>query len=223
MFCKFDDDLAKQATATSNRIRGLLTLIHPALERVLARAWTTLQCWTCCGPGHTQKPYATPAGAGSGPAQEACTPDGRTPPRRNHRRPGPAIGHCREIERGQDWAAPTGADARRHPRVRGHRLHQGRSPPGGPPSSPGLTSLSAVGVKTAARTLTEIVGKDFTSAGHLAFAALKDPSRAYYYRKRTKDKRHNRALITIARRRCDTLNAMRRDGTLFEPRLISTA
>ncbi|MBP2216541.1 hypothetical protein H4V95_001732 [Arthrobacter sp. CAN_C5] len=34
MLCGFDDDLAK-ATATSNRIRGLLTQIHPALERVL--------------------------------------------------------------------------------------------------------------------------------------------------------------------------------------------
>ena len=35
MLCGFDDDLAKQATATSNRIRGLLTQIHPALERVI--------------------------------------------------------------------------------------------------------------------------------------------------------------------------------------------
>ncbi len=31
----FDDDLAGEATRTSNRIRGLLTSIHPALERVL--------------------------------------------------------------------------------------------------------------------------------------------------------------------------------------------
>ena len=35
MLCGFDDDMAKQATATSNRIRGLLTQIHPALERVI--------------------------------------------------------------------------------------------------------------------------------------------------------------------------------------------
>jgi hypothetical protein len=35
MLCRFDDDLAKEATATSNRIRGLLTQIHPALERVI--------------------------------------------------------------------------------------------------------------------------------------------------------------------------------------------
>ena len=35
MLCGFDDDVVGQITATSNRIRGLLTQIHPALERVL--------------------------------------------------------------------------------------------------------------------------------------------------------------------------------------------
>ena len=35
MLCGFDDDLAAQITQTSNRIRGLLTQIHFALERVL--------------------------------------------------------------------------------------------------------------------------------------------------------------------------------------------
>src|SRR5882724_9614892 len=35
MLCGFDEDLAGQITQTSNRIRGLLTQIHPALERVL--------------------------------------------------------------------------------------------------------------------------------------------------------------------------------------------
>src|ERR1700753_3817340 len=34
MLCGFDDDLADQITQTSNRIRGLLTQIHAALERV---------------------------------------------------------------------------------------------------------------------------------------------------------------------------------------------
>lgn len=53
MPCGFDDDLAKQATGTSNRIGGLLTQIHPALQRILGprlahpavldllRAWPT--------------------------------------------------------------------------------------------------------------------------------------------------------------------------------------
>ena len=35
MLCDFDDELAAQTTQASNRIRGLLTQIHPALERVL--------------------------------------------------------------------------------------------------------------------------------------------------------------------------------------------
>lgn len=34
MLCGFDDDVTGQITATSNRIRNLLTQIHPALERV---------------------------------------------------------------------------------------------------------------------------------------------------------------------------------------------
>jgi len=35
MLCGFDEDLAGQITQVSNRIRGLLTQIHPALERVV--------------------------------------------------------------------------------------------------------------------------------------------------------------------------------------------
>ena len=35
MLCGFDDDLRAQITATSNRARGLLTQIHPALERIV--------------------------------------------------------------------------------------------------------------------------------------------------------------------------------------------
>jgi transposase len=37
MLCGFDQDLAAQITATSNRLRGLLTQIHPALERVVGK------------------------------------------------------------------------------------------------------------------------------------------------------------------------------------------
>src|SRR5699024_6845490 len=37
MLCGFDDDPAKQPTATSNRLRGLLTPIHPALERAIGK------------------------------------------------------------------------------------------------------------------------------------------------------------------------------------------
>ena len=46
-----------------------------------------------------------------------------------------------------------------------------------------------------------------------AFAALGDPvSRAYYDRKRAQQKKHNEALIALARRRTDVLYAMLRDN-----------
>lgn len=51
-----------------------------------------------------------------------------------------------------------------------------------------------------------------------AFAALHDPtSRAYYDRKRAEGKRHNAALICLARRRCAVLQAMLRNKTFYQP------
>ncbi|MFB9283451.1 IS110 family transposase, partial [Pseudoclavibacter helvolus] len=129
------------------------------------------------------------------------------------------------------------------------------------PLHPVLTSMPGVGVRTAARLLTEVAGKSFASAGHLAsyaglapvtrrsgssirgehasrrgnkilkralflsaFAALRDPvSRSYYDRKRAQGKRHNQALIALARRRCDVLYAMLRDGTIYQPPLALAA
>ena len=122
------------------------------------------------------------------------------------------------------------------------------------PLHPVLISMPGVGIRTAARILTEVVGKDFVDAGHLAsyagiapvtrrsgtsirgehvarggnkrlkralflsaFASLSHPpSRAYYDRKRAQGKRHNQALIALARRRTDVLYAMLRDGTLYQ-------
>ncbi|WP_397495606.1 transposase [Rhodococcus sp. KBS0724] len=49
-----------------------------------------------------------------------------------------------------------------------------------------------------------------------AFASLPDPSsRAYYDRKRTEGKRHNAAILCLARRRCDVLYAMLTTGTTY--------
>lgn len=57
-----------------------------------------------------------------------------------------------------------------------------------------------------------------------AFAALRDPeSRGYYDRKIAQGKRHNQALIALARRRSDVLYAMLRDGTLYQPPARQTA
>ncbi|OUL69145.1 transposase, partial [Paraburkholderia hospita] len=138
------------------------------------------------------------------------------------------------------------------------------------PLWPVLTSMPGVGVRTAARLLTEVAHKAFASAAHLAayaglapvtrrsgssirgehpsrrgnkvhpsrrgnkvlkralflsaFAALRDPiSRDYYTRKVQQGKRHNQALIALARRRCDVLFAMLRDGTLYQPKSAPTA
>ncbi|HEY3733261.1 MAG TPA: IS110 family transposase [Streptosporangiaceae bacterium] len=51
-----------------------------------------------------------------------------------------------------------------------------------------------------------------------AFAALRDPaSKAFYDRKRAEGKRHNAALICLARRRCDVILAMLRTGQRYQP------
>ena len=122
------------------------------------------------------------------------------------------------------------------------------------PLYPVLTSMPGVGIRTAARIITETSGKHFATAGHLAayaglapvtrrsgssirgehrsrrgnkklkrvlylsaFAALQDPdSRDYYDRKRAQGKSYNQALVALARRRCDVLFAMLRDGTTYQ-------
>ena len=50
-------------------------------------------------------------------------------------------------------------------------------------------------------------------------AAFHDPeSRAYYQRKRAEGKRHNAAVICLARRRCDVIYSMLKNGTLYQPK-----
>lgn len=117
--------------------------------------------------------------------------------------------------------------------------------------------MPGVDVRTAARIVTEVVGKNFTSSDHLAsyagialvtgrsgtslcgespsqggntvlkralflsaFASITgDPaSRPYCDRKRAEGKRHNQAVIALARRRPDVLFAMLRDGSFYQPR-----
>jgi transposase len=51
-----------------------------------------------------------------------------------------------------------------------------------------------------------------------AFASLRDPaSKAFYDRKRTEGKRHNAALICLARRRCDVILAMLTTRQPYQP------
>ncbi|GAA4264237.1 hypothetical protein GCM10022255_116010 [Dactylosporangium darangshiense] len=57
----FDDDLAGEATRVSNRIRGLLTQVHPALERVLGPK-VARPCSSCSRAAAAQPGCARPAG-----------------------------------------------------------------------------------------------------------------------------------------------------------------
>ena len=255
MLCGFDDDLAKQSTAASNRIRGLLTQIHPALERVI-------------GP-HLDHPamaellrkYPTPAALRRAGQTRIATYLRRWAPRAGKRWAADVITALSEqtvVVAGTDAAGivlpQLAAQLTQLRASRAEVLARVEAIVEAHPLHPVLTSIPAVGARTEARILTEVVGKDFKNAGHLAsyaglapvtwrsgtsirgdhpsrkgnkvlkralflsaFAALKDPvSRDYYDRKRGEGKRHNQALIALARRRCDVLYAMLRDGTFYE-------
>lgn len=255
MLCGFDDDLAAQITQVGNRIRGLLTQIHPALERVIgprldhAAILDLLQRWPS---------LAELRAAGE---KRIATRMLKLAPRK-----------------GRDWAheiiaaldqqtvvvTGTNAAALVIPRLAAQlaTLRKQRDEVAAEverlvdahPLQPVLTSMPGVGVRTAARLLTEVAGKHFPTASHLAayaglapvtrrsgtsirgeyssrrgnkvlknamflsaFAALRDPeSRAYYDRKIAQGKRHNQALLALARRRSDVLYALLRDGTLYQ-------
>ena len=261
MLCGFDDDLVAQATATSHRIRGLLTQIHPALERVLGprldhpavldllRTWPTPQALRQAGTKRIAARLRKLAPRiGERLAEEISQAlDRQTVVVSGTESAGIVLAQLAGMLDGLHTARNT-VLAKVEALVEAHPLHRV------------LTSLPAVGVRTEARILTEIVGKEFQTAAHLAsyaglapvtwrsgssiradhasrkgnkvlkrtlylsaFAALKDPlSKAYYDRKRAEGKRHNQALIALARRRCDTLFAMLRDGSLYHPKTPQT-
>jgi transposase len=256
MLCGFDDDVVGQATATSNRIRGLLTQIHPALERVI-------------GP-HPDHPavldllqrYPSPAVMAAAGSARLGNRLVKLAPRMGRRL---ATEIIRALSEQTVVVVGTNAASLVLPRLAEQLIGLRRQRAEiaaeverlveAHPLQPVLTSMPGVGVRTAARLLTEISGKHFATAGHLAayaglapvtrrsgssirgehpsrrgnkilkwalflsaFAALRDPtSRAYYDRKIAQGKRHNQALVALARRRCDVLYAMLRDGTLYQP------
>ncbi len=260
--CGFDDDLVKQITATSNRIRGFLTQIHPALERVL-------------GPriDHPAvidliERYPSPAALRAAGETRLANRLVKLAPRMGRRLAAEimqALSEQTVVVVGTSAAATVLAKLAEQLTV----LHRQREEVTleierlveAHPLYEVLTSMPGVGVRTASRIITGLSGKTFASSGHLAayaglapvtrrsgssirgehrsmrgnkelkrtlylsaFAALKDPtSRAYYDRKRAQGKRHNQALIALARRRCDVLFAMMRDGTLYEDPLANAA
>lgn len=256
MLCGFDDDLAGQITQTSNRIRGLLTQIHPALERVLGPRLDHLAVLDLL------ERYPSPAQLASISEKQLANRLVKLAPRMGKSWAAEIVQALSEqtvVVLGTQAAsivlprlAQQLAALRRQReeiakeverRVLTHPLYRV------------LTSMPGVGVRTAARLLIDVASRAFASAAHLAayaglapvtrrsgssirgehpsrrgnkqlkralflsaFAALRDPvSRAYYARKISQGKRHNQALIALARRRCDVLFAMLRDGTLYSP------
>ena len=262
MLCGFDDDLAVQITQTSNRIRGLLSQIHPALERVL-------------GPRLDHPAVLDLLERYPSPAELAATSEKTLANRLTKLAPRMGKSLAAEIVQalGEQAVIVPGTQAativmprlaqqlaslrkqRNEVASEVERLVQAH------PLWPVLTSMPGVGVRTAARLLTEVAHKAFASAAHLAayaglapvtrrsgssirgehpsrrgnkvlkralflsaFSALRDPvSRDYYARKVQQGKRHNQALIALARRRCDVLFAMLRDGAFYQPKSAPNA
>ncbi len=251
MLCGFDDELAAQTTQASNRIRGLLTQIHPALERVLGPRLDHPAVLDLL------QRYPSPEKLASLGEKKLAAQLCKLAPRLGKRLAADIAQALAE----QTVVVPgTNAAAVVLPRLALQLITLSKQRDEvaleveqrvlAHPLYPVLTSMPGVGVRTAARLLTEVA-----SAAHLAayaglapvtrrscssirgehpsrrgnkalkralflsaFAALRDPiSRAYYTRKMSQGKRHNQALIALARRRCDVLFAMMRDGTFYTP------
>lgn len=263
MLLGHDENLAAEATRTSNRIRALLTQIHPHLERVL-------------GPriAHPAvlgllSELGGPAGiraAGPGHVADLLRPKAPRMAERLAKDIFTALEEQTVVVPGTNAATVilpdlarslrTTIDQRKRLEAEIEALLEAH------PLSKVLTSMPGIGVRTGARILAEIGDAGaFPSAAHLAayaglapvtrrsgtsirgehparrgnkplkralflgaFAALRDPaSRAYYDRKIHEGKRHNQALLCLARRRCDVLYAMLKNGTLYQPHPARTA
>ena len=167
MLCGFDDDLAAQITQVGNRVRGLLTQIHPALERAI-------------GPRLDHPAILDLLQRWPSPAQLRAAGEKRIATRMLKLAP----------RKGRDWAyeittaldqqsvvvTGTNAAALVIPRLAAQlaTLRKQRDDVAAEverlvdahPLQPVLTSMPGVGVRTAARLLTEVAGKHFPTAGH---------------------------------------------------------
>jgi len=258
-----DDDLAEQATAVSNRIRGLLLQIHPTFERVL-------------GENASHKAVLAVLvkfGGPTGIKAAGKVKVGRVlkagAPRMGEKLTGQIFDALAE----QTVVVPgTAAAEKVLPRLalqllglqdqRKQVAAEVEEALDAHPLSRVLTSMPGVGVRTAARILITVGdASSFPTSGHLAayaglapvtrrsgssirgefpsrsgnkdlknalflsaFAALRDPaSRAYYDRKRAEGKKHNAAIICLARRRTDVLYAMLRNHQPYIPQTPQAA
>lgn len=166
MLCGFDDDLAANATAVSNRLRGFLTQIHPHLERILGPRLShpaTLELL---------KKYPAPADLHSA---------GRTKVRNLLKKKAPRLAPklTGEIFQALDEQTVIVAGTTSASQIisalaaqleliliqRAEAEQQILSLVEAHPLSAVIRSMPGVGVRTSARILTEVVGKD---ASHLA-------------------------------------------------------
>ncbi|WP_243789484.1 IS110 family transposase [Saccharopolyspora gloriosae] len=253
----FDDDLAAEATRLSNRLRGLLTGLHPALERALGPRIThtaVLEILSRCGG---------PIGLGNTHRRKLTSIATKHAPRMGERLTADILAALAEQTvvvpgaAAADLVLPRLAESLKT--VLEQRKALATEVEGildAHPLAEVLTSMPGIGVRTAARILLEVGDASaFASSAHLAayagiapvtrrsgssirgehpartgnrklkrafflaaFAALSDPtSRTYYDRKRAEGKKHNAALICLARRRCDVIFAMLRNKTRYQP------
>ena len=258
-----DDDLAEQATAVSNRIRGLLLQIHPAFERVL-------------GENASHKAVLAALVKFGGPTGIKAA--GKAKVGRVLKAGAPRMGEkltdqIFDALAEQTVVVPgTAAAEKVLPRLamqllglqeqRKQVATEVEEALDAHPLSRVLTSMPGVGVRTAARILITVGdASSFPTSGHLAayaglapvtrrsgssirgefpsrsgnkdlknalflsaFAALRDPaSREYYDRKRAEGKKHNAAIICLARRRTDVLYAMLRNNQAYIPQTPQAA
>ncbi|EWM12556.1 IS110 family transposase [Kutzneria sp. 744] len=251
----FDDDLAGEATRISNRIRGLLTGIHPALERAIGPRIShpaVLEILSRCGG---------PTGIRAAGRRRLAAIATAHAPRMGDKLVTAIMTALNEQTvtvpgtTAADTVLPRLADSLKTVlQQRKQIASEVEEILDAHPLAGVLTSMPGIGVRTAARILLEIGDASaFKSSGHLAayagiapvtrssgssikgehpartgnrklkrafflaaFAALADPtSRAYYDRKRAEGKKHNAALICLARRRCDVLYAMLRNRACY--------
>jgi transposase len=262
MLAGFDEDLAGQINQVSNRMRGLLTQVHPALERVLGPELDHPAVLDLL------QRYPSPRALGELGRARLATRLRKLAPRIGDRLADEIVAALSEQS---VVVAGTDAAAKVLPRLaeqltvlrrqRGEVAAQVEELVESHPLYEVLNSMPGMGFRTIARVLVEISGRDFVSAAHLAayaglapvtrrsgtsirgehasrrgnrrlkralylsaFASLRDPtSRAYYDRKRAERKSHQHALLALARRRCDVLHAMMRDGTMFNAEHRSAA
>lgn len=179
MMAGFDDDLARQVTQTITRIRGLLTQIHPALERVLGPQADHL------GVADLLMKYSTPdAMKAAGRARIAAAIRKRSPRIADQLATdvAAALKEQTVVVAGTSAAGIVLAGIAQQLSAlvvqRRDVARQVEELVAAHPLSPVLTSMPGMGFRTTARVLIEVSTRQFASPGHLAsYAGLAPVSR----------------------------------------------